>query len=44
MHYSDFNSGLEGEDFKPSDIVDVDDNDQDDEILAKFKQQQDSIQ
>ncbi len=24
MHYSDFNNGTEGEDFKPSDIVDED--------------------
>jgi hypothetical protein len=38
MHYSDFNSGNENEDFKPSDIVDEDDgNGSDDEILKKFK-------
>ena len=38
MHYSDFNSGLDGEDFRPSDIIDVDETlDPEDEILAKFK-------
>ena len=40
MHYTDFNSGLDGEDFRPSDIVDVDETlDPEDEILAKFKSQ-----
>lgn len=38
MHYSDFNSGNGVEDFKPSDIVD--DDDSDNEILKKFKQDQ----
>lgn len=38
MHYSDFNSGNEAEDFKPSDIIDEEDaNVSDDEILRKFK-------
>lgn len=38
MHYSDFNSGNEAEDFKPSDIIDEEDaNASDDEILRKFK-------
>lgn len=38
MHYSDFNSGNEAEDFKPSDIIDEEDpNISDDEILKKFK-------
>jgi len=23
MHYSDFNSGVEGQDFKPEDIIDI---------------------
>ena len=38
MHYSDFNSGNEAEDFKPSDIIDEEDNAYtDDEVLRKFK-------
>lgn len=38
MHYSDFNSGNEAEDFKPSDIIDEEDaNLSDDEVLKKFK-------
>lgn len=38
MHYSDFNSGNDAEDFKPSDIIDEEDgNLSDDEILKKFK-------
>lgn len=38
MHYSDFNSGNDAEDFKPSDIIDEDDaNLSDDEVLKKFK-------
>jgi hypothetical protein len=38
MHYSDFNSGNEAEDFKPSDIIDEEDpNYTDDEVLRKFK-------
>lgn len=45
MHYSDFNSGNEQEDFKPSDIIDEEDETpiskhpySEDEILRKFKQ------
>lgn len=39
MHYTDFNNGTEGEDFKPSDILDEDEtiNAGDDEVLQKFK-------
>lgn len=40
MHYSDFNSGVEGDDFRPSDIVDIIEGNEDtdeDEILKKFK-------
>jgi hypothetical protein len=38
MHYSDFNSGNEHEDFKPSDIIDEEDAAlSDDEVLRKFK-------
>lgn len=38
MHYSDFNSGNEPDDFKPSDIIDEEDPSiSDDEILKKFK-------
>lgn len=38
MHYSDFNSGNDAEDFKPSDIIDEEDgNLSDDEVLKKFK-------
>lgn len=38
MHYSDFNSGNELEDFKPSDIIDEEDAAlSDDEVLRKFK-------
>jgi len=38
MHYSDFNSGNEREDFKPSDIIDEEDAAlSDDEVLRKFK-------
>lgn len=38
MHYSDFNSGNDAEDFKPSDIIDEEDrNASDDEVLKKFK-------
>ena len=39
MHYSDFNSGKNAvDDFKPSDIIDDEDNNYtDDEILNKFK-------
>ncbi|TNV86710.1 hypothetical protein FGO68_gene11624 [Halteria grandinella] len=38
MHYSDFNSGNDAEDFKPSDIIDEEDvNVSDDEVLKKFK-------
>jgi hypothetical protein len=39
MHYSDFNSGNEAEDFKPSDIIDEEDAAaiSDDEVLRKFK-------
>ena len=38
MHYSDFNSGNEAEDFKPSDIIDEEDVAYtDDEVLRKFK-------
>jgi hypothetical protein len=38
MHYSDFNSGNEAEDFKPSDIIDEEDASlSDDEVLKKFK-------
>lgn len=38
MHYSDFNSGNEAEDFKPSDIIDEEDPAYtDDEVLRKFK-------
>jgi uncharacterized protein (DUF302 family) len=38
MHYSDFNSGNDAEDFKPSDIIDEEDgNFSDDEVLKKFK-------
>lgn len=37
MHYTDFNNGLEGDDFKPSDIVDIVEKDQlEDEILKRF--------
>lgn len=39
MHYSDFNSGLEGQDFRPEDIVDIEDH-AEDEVLSKFKSQQ----
>lgn len=38
MHYSDFNSGNDAEDFKPSDIIDEEDAAlSDDEVLRKFK-------
>jgi len=38
MHYSDFNSGNDAEDFKPSDIIDEEDATlSDDEVLRKFK-------
>jgi len=38
MHYSDFNSGNDAEDFKPSDIIDEEDPAYtDDEVLRKFK-------
>lgn len=40
MHYTDFNNGTAGDDFKPSDIVDEDETigtGEDDEILRKFK-------
>ena len=38
MHYSDFNSGNDAEDFKPSDIIDEEDTGlSDDEVLRKFK-------
>lgn len=38
MHYSDFNSGNDAEDFKPSDIIDEEDgNMSEDEVLKKFK-------
>ena len=38
MHYSDFNSGNDAEDFKPSDIIDEEDVAYtDDEVLRKFK-------
>jgi hypothetical protein len=38
MHYSDFNSGNDAEDFKPSDIIDEEDGTiSDDEVLKKFK-------
>jgi len=38
MHYSDFNSGNEAEDFKPSDIIDEEDvTASEDEVLKKFK-------
>lgn len=37
MHYSDFNSGNDAEDFKPSDIIDEEDANSDDEVLKKFK-------
>ena len=36
MHYSDFNSGNDAEDFKPSDIIDEEDQSED-EVLKKFK-------
>jgi len=38
MHYSDFNSGNDAEDFKPSDIIDEEDATiSDDEVLRRFK-------
>lgn len=42
MHYSDFNSGMDGDDFRPSDILDIgesneNEEDEDDEILKKFR-------
>lgn len=41
MHYSDFNNGVDGEVFKPSDIIDEDDLvTEEDEVLMKFKSDQ----
>jgi len=38
LHYDQFNRGSKNESgFKPSDILDMDDRDSDDEILKKFK-------
>ena len=41
MHYSDFNLGRGDDDFKPSDIVDIEEedtiNNSQEEILQKFK-------
>lgn len=38
LSYKDFNNGLDGQDFKPEDIIDLDDQDtEDDEILKKFQ-------
>lgn len=39
MHYSDFNSGVDGLDFRPEDILDVDDAN-DEEMLKKLKLEQ----
>lgn len=36
MHYSEFNKGPDGEIFKPSDILDVEEG-LDDEVLRKFR-------
>ncbi|CDW91270.1 UNKNOWN [Stylonychia lemnae] len=41
LHYMDFNKGMKGEDFKPEDIVDLNDvESEEDEVLKKFKNDQ----
>ena len=42
MHYSNLNKGSKKEDeFRPSDFLDLDSGDSDNEILAKFKNEAD---
>lgn len=43
LNYKQFNNGQEGSQFKPSDILDMNDIDSDDEILSKFKSKKKSL-